>query len=80
MSKSTVDSRLLVIVCLKSTTECFYKGTLRTFREVGFVFDVFVPKNKANGKSKGFGFLRFKTEQMLERQLIDYMDVMLVVN
>lgn len=44
------------------------------------MFDVFVPKNKANGKSKGFGFLRFKTEQMLERQLIDYMDVMLVVN
>lgn len=32
------------------------------FHEVGFVFDVFVPKNRATGGSRGFGFVRLKTE------------------
>lgn len=32
------------------------------FREAGFVFDVFVPKNKVSGSSRGFGFVRFKIE------------------
>lgn len=26
------------------------------------MFDVFVPKNKVMGESKGFGFVRFKTD------------------
>lgn len=33
------------------------------FREAGtVVFDVFVPKNNSSGASRGFGFIRFKTE------------------
>lgn len=32
------------------------------FREVGTVFDVFVPKNKSTGQIRGFAFVRCKIE------------------
>lgn len=38
------------------------KALYDLFREVGFVFDVFVPRHKSNGVSRGFGFVHFKTE------------------
>lgn len=31
------------------------------FREAGIVFGVFVPRNKQNGVSSGFAFIRYKT-------------------
>lgn len=32
------------------------------FREAGLVFDVFIPRNKHSGDSRGFGFVRYKIE------------------
>lgn len=32
------------------------------FHEAGFVFDVFIPRNKSNRGSRDFGFVRFKIE------------------
>lgn len=34
----------------------------RHFREAGFVFDVFIPKNKMYGSSRVFAFVCYKTE------------------
>lgn len=42
--------------------EASMKDLYDLFREAGFVFDVFVPKNKATGASRDFGFVRFKTK------------------
>lgn len=38
------------------------KDLFEVFREVGQVFDVFLPKDRLNGRGRGFGFVRFKTE------------------
>lgn len=38
------------------------KDLFEVFRKAGPVFDAFLPKDKFSGRSRGFGFVRFKTE------------------
>lgn len=54
------------------------KGVFDVFWEAGPVFDVFFPKDRTSGRSRGFGFVRFKTEwdanraiQRLDGRVID---------
>lgn len=39
------------------------------FREVGVVFDIFVPRNKRNGESMDFAFARHKIEWVVVRAI-----------
>ncbi|XXG47463.1 hypothetical protein AAC387_Pa02g2108 [Persea americana] len=45
------------------------KDLFEVFREVGQVFDVFLPKDRLNGRGRGFGFVRFKTEWHANRAI-----------
>ena len=38
------------------------KDLFEVFRKAGPVFDAFLPKDKFSGRSRGFGFVHFKTE------------------
>ena len=38
------------------------KDLFDVFREIGQVFNVFSPKDRLDGRGKGFGFVQFKTE------------------
>lgn len=50
---------LLVFNLPRNVTE---KDPFGHFHEASVVFDVFVPRNKVNGSSKGFAFVHYKTE------------------
>lgn len=54
------------------------KGLFDDFWEAGPVFNVFLPKDRPSGRSRGSGFVRFKTDwdanraiQRLEGRVID---------
>lgn len=50
------------LIVSKVPQDVIAKELFGMFWEVGFVFDVFMPQNKASALSRGFGFAHFRIE------------------